>query len=59
MKVKLDREISLLKLMVAQATWENLTRALNNSFPGDKITFETLDENRINFSEITTVGMNS
>ncbi|EKO36476.1 trypsin-like peptidase domain protein [SAR86 cluster bacterium SAR86E] len=49
----------IIKINGAQATWENLTRALNNSFPGDKITFETLDENRINFSEIKTVGMNS
>jgi S1-C subfamily serine protease len=49
----------IIKINGAQATWENLTRAINNSFPGDKITFETLDENRINFSEITTVGMNS
>ena len=35
-------------------TWENLTRALNNSFPGDEINIQILDDsNLMNFKIVT------
>ena len=35
-------------------TWENLTRALNNSFPGDEINIQILDDsNLMNFNIVT------
>ena len=37
-------------------TWENLTRALNNSFPGDEINIQILDDsNLMNFNIVTEV----
>ena len=35
-------------------TWENLTRALNDSFPGDEIDMQILDDsNLMNFKIVT------
>ena len=36
------------------ASWENLTEALKNSFPGDKITIEILHDNQIIEKELVT-----
>ena len=40
-------------------SWENLTGALNNSFPGDQIKFEILQDAQISSYEITTEAMNN
>ena len=46
-----DGEIQLGSIIISinnqVASWENLTEALNNSFPGDKITVEILQDNKI------------
>ena len=38
-------------------SWENLTGALNNSFPGDQIEFEVLQDTQIAKYQITTEAM--
>ena len=40
-------------------SWENLTGALNNSFPGDQIKFEILQDAQISSYQITTEAMNN
>ena len=39
------------------ATWENLTGALNNSFPGDEIELQILQNNKITKSELITMAL--
>tara|TARA_A100000164_G_C21784843_1_gene712855 strand:- start:9 stop:1019 length:1011 start_codon:yes stop_codon:yes gene_type:complete len=36
------------------STWDNLTRALNNSFPGDRISFQILQKGNIKTIEVIT-----
>ena len=53
-----DGEIQLGSIIISinnqVASWENLTEALNNSFPGDKITVEILQDNKIIQKELIT-----
>ena len=39
------------------ATWENLTGALNNSFPGDQIALQILQNNKITKNELITMAI--
>ena len=38
-------------------SWENLTYALNNSFPGDEISFEILQDSNVQNFTIITEGI--
>ena len=53
-----DGEIQLGSIIISinnqVASWENLTEALKNSFPGDKITVEILHDNKIIKKELIT-----
>ena len=39
------------------ATWENLTGALNNSFPGDQIALQILQNNKITKNDLITMAI--
>ena len=41
------------------ASWENLTNALTNSFPGDNISFKILQKNRIITKDLVTKAQGS
>jgi hypothetical protein len=38
-------------------SWENLTYALNNSFPGDEISFQILQDSNIQNFTVVTEGV--
>ena len=38
-------------------SWENLTHALNNSFPGDKISFQILQDSKVQNFTVVTEGV--
>ena len=44
----------ILSINNGSPTWENLTGALNNSFPGDEIDFQILQNSKVNNYKVVT-----
>ena len=56
---KIQQGSIILSINNKSPTWENLTRALNDSFPGDEINIKKLDDSNIMDFKIVTEALPS